>query len=121
MAKAQHDAVTGNACLHQFRGDSLLRAVVLYPDFVSLDVYMEETAMHTPLPIPTVPDQFVVSLLVVKNHLGFDVTVRRFERGVFPKDPLDDLAGVYWGIHRKIVSFTGSKTMRRKSSAGIRS
>ena len=115
--KAQHDVLAGHAEVDQFVGDAVLRAVALHPDFLALEVDVDQAGVDAPVAVPADVHEVVVALGVVEEELGVEFLRHAGVGigGVLLDDLTDEgavMGGFGYGIHAMMWGWTGSKTMR---------
>jgi hypothetical protein len=63
--------------------------------------------------LPTDEHQQIMILVAIEDRLEPEVAVRKGNLGIVGQDPLDQPAIGFCGIHWRIVSVRGSKTIKR--------
>ena len=111
--KCQHDAILGYPGVEQFLRDAILRPIALDPELAVDDVDMHQAAMDPADPLPAVEHQQITIVIAIEDRLEPDIAMGIGDLGVIGQDLLDQPAIGFCGIHRRMVSVCGSKTISR--------
>jgi CopG-like RHH_1 or ribbon-helix-helix domain, RHH_5 len=75
--KRQHDLVFRDACDHQFFGNAMIDAIMVYPKFTIPDFSMKDEAMDASFALPSFIDHDEMIAVFADNHSASDAILLR--------------------------------------------